>query len=85
MRPSCRKGAGTGRRKSRDVLKQRAAVEVGLKKERKRDIARIVFAISREWGVFGASSPRGPKLRHCGCSSGVVCETAAAAAVGSSF
>ena len=81
MRPSCRRGAETERRKSRDVLKQRAGVGVGLEKDRQRDIARIVFRF-RENGVsIGASYTCVLGLRWCGYPSGVVDETGELAAV----
>ncbi|XP_069901309.1 uncharacterized protein [Globicephala melas] len=72
VRPSCRRGAETERRKSRDVLKQRAVVGVRLEKARQRDIARIVFRF-RENGVsIGASSMGVLGLRWCGYPSGLV-------------
>lgn len=60
---------------------------VGLKdKQRQKNVARLVFKLSREWGLFLA-----PPLRafSCGgcvtCTSGVVGETGAGTTVGLSF
>ena len=71
MRPSCPKGAETERRKSRDVLRQRAGLR-GEARKRRGDIARIVF-IFRENGVyFGTASLCILGLRWYGFSTLVV-------------